>query len=325
MTGENDAWVVSNGAAGNENQALALAHALGFAQPRVLRIRLRTPWRWLAPSGPRDVRSAVNAEQRKRLEPPWPGLVIGCGRTAALIALGLKRLAGDRMRIVQILDPRRHRQRFDVLVVPEHDRLDGDNVISTLGAINGIDEAWLARGRTQFPHFVDFSAPRTTVLIGGPIRGFAFDRRYIDGLLQRLAHWQRRDGGSFLVTCSRRTPSALVAELRRFFADYPGIFHGKNDEDSENPYPGLLSWAERIVVTPDSANLMSEACATGVPVLAHLPYRVPGKLGALAEALIQSGRMRVLEPEFAAWTYAPLRELARVANTIRQRLATGDT
>ena len=37
-----------------------------------------------------------------------------------------------------------------------------------------------------------------------------------------------------------------------------------------------------IVVTPDSVNMLSEACATGVPVYTHAPLGVAGRL---AEAL----------------------------------------
>lgn len=316
-----DCWVVSNGAAGNENQALALAHALGFLEPRVLRVKLRAPWRWLAPTGPRDARTALPAEQRALIAPPWPVLAVGCGRTGALVTLGLKKMAGEHSRVVQILDPRRHRDRFDVLVVPEHDQLSGNHVVTCLGALNAVDEAWLARGRAQFPHFGDLPSPRTAVLIGGPVRGLPFGRRYVDELLQKLARWNQRDSGSFLVTCSRRTPQAFAAELRRFFANFPGIFWGSEQDDGGNPYPGLLGWADRIVVTPDSANLLSEACATGKPALAHMPRGVPGKLGALAASLIATGRLRMLEFEYAPWSYAPLRELDRVAHRVQARLA----
>ena len=321
MAVDSACWVITNGAAGNENQALALAHALDFKEPRVLRLRLRAPWRWLAPTGPRDVRSALPTGQRSILSPPWPTLAIGCGRTGALATLGLKRLSGGATHVVQILDPRRHRDQFDALIVPEHDRLSADNVITCLGALNAVDDDWLARGRTLFPRFADLPSPRTAVLFGGPIRGFPFDRRYMNDLFWRLARWHERDGGSFLATGSRRTPPALAKELRTFFSNYPGIFWGNEDDDGGNPYPGLLSWADRIVVTTDSANLLSEACATGVPVVAHMPQPVPGKLGTLAKSLIATNRLRVLEYDFTPWSYTPLRELDRVASMIKLRLS----
>jgi hypothetical protein len=311
--------VVTDGAAGNENQAVALARALG-SEPAVVRVRLRLPWRWLAPSGPRDPRNALPAAERSRFSPPWPDLVIGCGRAAALVTRRLRRLSEGRTRVVQILDPRRHRDDFDALVVPEHDGLGGANVVSCLGALNGIDDDWLARGRARFAEFVELPAPRTAVLIGGPVRGFDFDRRYLETLQTCLARWHHRDGGSFLVTCSRRTPHPVVAELRAFFSDYPGIFHETGGETA-NPYAGILGWAERIVVTPDSSNLLSEACATGVPVLAALPKQLPNKQRILVDALIASDRLHPLTAHYQSWSYAPLRELGRVAAELRERLS----
>lgn len=310
-------WVVTDGAAGNENQVLALARALGF-EPRVLRIDLRWPWRWLAPSTPRDFRSALVPSQRPSLAPPWPDFVIGCGRASALVTRGLRQQSGGRTRAIQILDPRRHRDDFDALVVPEHDAVRGDNVIACTGALTAIDDDWLAHGRAAFPAFGDLPTPRTAVLVGGPVRGFAMGAAYVDGLLATLSRWHARDGGSFLVTCSRRTPWTLADALRSFFANMPGTFRDHRDA-SPNPYAGLLGWAERIVVTPDSANLMSDACATGAPVIAHAPVAIPGKLGRLAAALRDSGRMRPLADDFSSWVYAPLRELPRVAAELASR------
>ena len=103
-----ECWVVTDGAAGNERQAVALAQALDLA-PEVLRVALRAPWRWLAPSGPSDIRSTLSPPDASLLHAPWPKLVIGCGRIGAGVALGIGRLSNGHSRLVQILDPRRHR------------------------------------------------------------------------------------------------------------------------------------------------------------------------------------------------------------------------
>jgi mitochondrial fission protein ELM1 len=314
-----DCWVLSDGAAGNENQALALAHALGH-RPRVLRLALRRPWRWLAPLAPADPRRVLAPDCAAMLTPPWPTLAIGCGRAAAAIVAGLGRLSGGRSGTVQILDPRRRRSAFDVIVAPVHDRLDGDNVVACLGGLNAIDDAWLAAGRAAFPQLGALPAPRTAVLVGGPVRGLALDRRYLDGLLARLEHWLGRDGGSALVTCSRRTPAAVAARLRAFSAGRPGRFWAGPD-DGGNPYAAMLGWADRIVVTPDSSNLLTEACATGVPVLAWMPRPLPGKRGDLVRDLVEGGWLRPMQLEYAPWTTPPLRELDRVAGQVRARLA----
>lgn len=319
MTARERCWVVTDGAAGNENQALALARGLGVEAPRVLRLRPRWPWNWLAPDGPNDPRDALPIDDRVQLDPPWPELAIGCGRAAALFTLGLKRVSGGATRIVQILDPRRHRDRFDALVVPRHDRLAGENVVTCIGALNRVDDDWLAEGRARFPALGELPAPRTAVLIGGPTRDIPMHRDDIAALLARLSGWHRRDGGSFLVTASRRTPPAVVSQSRRFLADQPGCLWAPGD-DAPNPYAGLLGWADRIVVTPDSTNLLTEACAVGVPVFSPLPRSLPRRRQALVSALITGGYLHGMDDALDGAPAAPLRELPSVADAVRRLL-----
>jgi mitochondrial fission protein ELM1 len=89
------------------------------------------------------------------------------------------------------------------------------------------------------------------------------------GVFQALAEQIRSEGGSLLATTSRRTPPALAEILRATFADLPHVIWGDGG-DGTNPYGGLLGWANRVVVSPDSVNLLSEACATRMPVMVAL-------------------------------------------------------
>lgn len=317
MITTHDCWVVTDGAAGNERQAVALAQALGHT-PRVLRASLKAPWRWLAPSGPRDPRAAMSQLEGGPIQPPWPALVVGCGRIGAGVSLGIGRLSEGRSRLVQILDPRRHRKRFDALVVPGHDGVSGSNVIRTLGALNRIDDAWLHAARDAFAEIAHLPSPRIALLIGGPTRNFPLDAAYVDELVAALER-SRPAPASWLVTCSRRTPPALAQRLRQHMRNRPGLFWA-DDGDGPNPYAGLLAWADAVVVTPDSTNLLSEACATGTPVFVLDSGKVTGKARALLAALRETSRVRSLPFDSLDWRYPPLRELEAVAAQVRERL-----
>jgi len=74
---------------------------------------------------------------------------------------------------------------------------------------------------------------------------------------------------SILVTTSRRTPKEVVDFLKQHLPK-PLFFYCFGDK-TENPYFGLLSWADRIVVTGDSMSMCTECCATGVPVFIFAP------------------------------------------------------
>jgi len=310
-------WVLTDGAAGNERQALALAQALGL-QARNLVLPLRAPWAWLAPRRLPGGRLALAAARRDRLSPPWPRLAIGCGRSAALLTRLLPRLSGGTCRSVQILDPRIDPRHWDLVIAPMHDALSGPNVLTPLGSLNPIDDTWLRDGRQAFASLGELPAPRTGVLLGGPRRGVPLDEAQARVLADHLRERFRRDGGSVLLLASRRTPDALYASVHEALAGIPGL-RWRNATDGPNPYPGVLGWADRLVVTPDSVNMLSEAAATGVPVHTLPAETVPAKLARFHAALRQRGLLHDLGDDACA-PAMPLRETASIAAEVRRRL-----
>lgn len=310
-------WAISDGAAGNERQARALADALDL-DVRVVTIRLREPWNLLAPRLVAGAHSAIRDQTGAALDAPWPDVAIGCGRRAALATRALRAWSHGRTFTVQILDPRIAASAFDVVIVPQHDDVRGANVIRSIGALNPVNAGWLARGHADFADLGELRAPRTAVLIGATNRAQTLDRAYFDALIERLAEWHALDGGSFLVSVSRRTPPDVAAELRRRFAPMPGRFWVGPD-DGTNPYAGFLAWADRVFVTPDSVNMISEACATGKPVYTFAPRPIAGKLAAFHAELRASGHLRVLGESAAHEQPLPLAETAAIAELVRDR------
>lgn len=310
-----EAWIISDGAAGNERQALALAQALD-APARVLRLPLREPWASFAPRKLPGGRLALAPRDRVQFAPPWPALAIGCGRHAALLTRLLRELSNRQCFSVQILDPRVDTRHWDAVIAPRHDGLHGDNVIETQGSLHPIDDAWLAQGRAAFAQFAQMPRPRIALLIGGPRRGVAYDETYARALAAGVAARVRREGGSVLASTSRRTPARFAQIVRDELAPLPGVFWS-DDRDGANPYPGLLGWADVIVVTPDSVNMLSEAAATGVPVHTLLGGSLPEKLVRFHATLRERGSLHDLDAQVTS-TAAPLRETAEVAMKLRE-------
>lgn len=313
-------WVITDGAAGNERQALALAARLGL-NVRVWQVEPAPPWSWLAPRLLAGARQALPAAQRRQFDAPWPALAIGCGRSAALYTRGLRSWSGGRTYTVQILDPRIAASEYDLVIAPQHDRLHGSNVLNPLGSLNPVDSHWLADGSAAFAELAALPAPRRAVLFGASHREIAVDTQYCVAVLEALAKQHARHGGSFLVSTSRRTPAALADYLRSAFARFPGQFWSGAD-DGPNPYAGYLAHAQTLFVTPDSVNMLSEACAVGVPVTTWWPQPASGKLGRLHQALLASGHLHLLGQGQAAAIAArpqPLRETAVIAAEVLRR------
>ena len=310
------AWLVTDGASGNLRQAQALVIAMGL-NAREITIELAAPWSWLGPGARRTARLALPSAFRAAAAEQAPQIVIGCGRRAALASAWLREHFASFA--VQILDPRCDPSRWDVVIAPTHDRLLGDNVLNMTGALHAVTGHALAQAALRHADLAQIPTPRTAVLIGGPTRAQRIDVRYIDDLVERVASWCSHDGGGFLVTASRRTPPKVAAHLRAQFAQLPSRVWC-DESDGENPYLGMLAHASRIVVTPDSANLMAEACATGKPVFVHAPHSVRGKLGDLHHELSVAGRVRPLRHQPMAWqTPPPLREAASIGAEVWRR------
>lgn len=305
-----------DGRAGNARQALALARALDVdAGEWVLEPSLLA--RWLAPRSWPLVDAPFGNGFRAACESP-PELAIGCGRQAAL-ATRLLRAHGSK--VVQILDPRIDLRHWDVVIAPEHDGLHGENVISMFGSLHPVDDLWLAQGRRDSPRIAMLPSPHTVLLVGAPSKHAALRDDDFNALLKQLAQRVRAEGGSFNAVASRRTPERWRAMLATIPADVAGL-RWRDARDGDNPYAGLLGHAQRIVCTPDSVNMLSEAAATLVPVFVWSPQALQGRPRRFLDALLARGRFQALDRDGAMpmFDIEPLRETARIAAAIRHRL-----
>lgn len=309
-------WVIHDGAAGNRRQALALADALALPY-REWVLDHRGPAAWLAPHKFPGAATAFGDPFRADLTSSPPTLAIGCGRVAAL-ATRLAREAGAKA--IQILDPRVSTRHWDLVIAPEHDGLAADNVIVTLGSLHPVDADWLQRARQDFPQPGRLSGSRTAVLLGGPTHATRFDRSALEVLCSKLEYWLAQDGGSVMICGSRRTPPAWAPLLRE---RYRGEDHlvWLDDTDGANPYPGVLAWADRIIASPDSVNMISEACATAAPVYIAEPARATGRVGKFIQSLLTRGRVRAQLRKPTPFAVTPLVETRRIAGLVRERLS----
>ena len=305
-------WVMHDGKAGMASQSLGLAEAAGFPfveKPLVV----RAPWRhlppqlWLAP-----LTAVTHGEMR--LAPPWPDLVIACGRNAAMPALAIRRASGGRTVAAQIQDPRVGRREFDIMFVPDHDRLRGTNVITTAGALHRVTPAKLAAARHRFPELAALPRPVLGVLIGGSNRAYRLTLDRLAAIGDQIAACVRERGGSVMLTPSRRTGAAGVAVLRERLAGLPTAVW---DMTGENPYLAYLALADALLVTADSVSMVCEAAATGKPV--HI-IELPGgdrKFARFHLAMRDRGITRPFAGRIETWRYPPLDDTARAGAALR--------
>jgi mitochondrial fission protein ELM1 len=305
-------WVLHDGKPGMASQALGLAEATGFRfveKP----LSVRQPWGWLPPQLWLAPLYAAS-ESGVRLAPPWPDLVIGCGRHSAMPSLAIRRASGGRTFAAQIQDPRVGRRDFDLLFVPEHDRLRGPRAVVTRGAIHRVTPARLAAEAARFPTLAGLPHPILGVLIGGANRSYRLGLGRLAAIADSIAGILRADGGAVVVTPSRRTGAAGIALLRERLAGLPvEIWDGSGD----NPYYAYLAIADALLVTADSVSMVSEAAATGKPV--HIAELAGGdaKFARFHAAMRAAGITRPFAGRIESWSYVPPDDTERAGLRLR--------
>lgn len=309
------AWILTDGTVGMRIQCLGLAKAAGLL-PVIKRIHPSLMLRALPALA--TVPGIPATAGGNPIEAPWPDVVISCGRRTAGAALAIKRLSGGRAFLAHIQDPRLDPRRFDLLVVPEHDPTRGPNVVTTLGALNPHDPAILAEAARHWEvEAAGLPRPYVAVMVGGSNKRYDFSAeavaRFVDQLRQVADH-----GAGLLVATSRRTDPATRTALQQGLADRPAlVWNG----EGENPYLGFLALADALIVTSDSVNMASEACATGRPVYIATVEPESGRLDAFHQRLRAAGYTRPFEGRIDAWSHPPLDETPQVGRILRHRLA----
>jgi uncharacterized protein len=305
-------WVLHDGKAGMASQSLGLAEATGF--PFIEKVlTIYRPWAWLPPQLWIAPFAAVSHLGRP-LAPPWPDLVIACGRNAAMPALAIRRASGGGTIAAQVQDPRIGRDEFDLMVVPEHDRLRRTNVVTTAGALNRVTAEKLATESRRFPELAALPRPVLGVLIGGSNRAYRLTLGRLTEIADAIGATVRETGGSVMLTPSRRTGEAGVALMRQRLAGLPVSIW---DMAGNNPYYAYLANADAFLVTADSVSMISEAAATGKPV--HIIELAGGdrKFARFHAAMRAAGITRPFSGQIEDWSYAPLDDTARAGAALR--------
>lgn len=311
------AWLFSDGKAGNDVQSRGIADALGLVvtmksvAPEGLH-KLFSPWIGVA-------RGEHFGEADSRFAPPWPDVAISIGRLTTPYIRRLKHLAGERTFTIILQDPKVRLSTADLFWVPEHDRLRGPNVITTLTAPHGFTEDRLRTlAQTAPPFLAALPKPHVAIMLGGSTGDFS----YTPAALERLATAIRsfgKLGASLLITPSRRTEPAIVECVRRASAPYPNFVW---DMQGDNPYPSFIAHADAFLAPADSINMTGEPCATGRPVYLFRPDGGSPKFDRFHTALIQYGATRPMPDrleQIGRWTYAPLNAAPSIAREIVNR------
>ncbi|MTI19074.1 nucleoside-diphosphate sugar epimerase [Rhodobacteraceae bacterium RKSG542] len=307
-------WVITDGKAGDETQCLAVANELGGT----VETRRVTPRRLFAlamPRGPIDPKDRPS-EQGSPIAPPYPDIAIASGRRAVPYLRAIKKYSGGKTFTVFLKDPRTGTKDADFIWVPEHDGLRGENVLATLTSPHRFSAQALEQARQNpWPEIAALPLPKLAVLVGGNSRHHTFtdadSRKFAEGLAEA------GNTHSLMITCSRRTPEGLQRKIAEIAASGPHLLWNGT---GENPMLQYLAGASGIVVTADSANMVSEAAATGKPIYVFAPTGGHEKLKGFLSRLEVEGITHPFPGPLDGPTYTPIDATPLIASAIRSAM-----
>lgn len=253
---------------------------------------------------------------------PEADLLIGCGRQAIAPLLASRR-SNPRPFTVYVQDPRLDPSRFDLVIMPEHDGGSGPFVETMIGSPNRITRDRIIQETLKFAERLGpLPFPRALIAIGGPSQRHVMSEDCVTAHLN-AAKDLRDQGYALLITTSRRTPHSVQRLWDEFAKVQPTVWLHSPDGPDANPFFAFLGGADIILVTEDSTNMLTEACATGKPVFRLPMSGAAGKFETLYNRL--EDRCHV-----ARWTgvlerpkYEPLNETQRIARRVIERFRSG--
>ena len=283
--------MVSDGIKGMQNQSIALAKAMGL-EPILAEVK---PF-WLTRLFPTLLAGRFSiplTQNDKNLFSYKSKILITCGSRMAGISIGLKRYF-DKKNInifrIHIQNPKIASKNFDILVVPEHDNINGKNIILSKGSLHQIKKESLIDFHKKIKSKTMKNLKKhIVILLGGNTKNQEVSKVSSILLSSEIKRIQDLFKCEIVICTSRRTPEFLLKDINK--AKIPKCTIVEPNKQNENLYPGIMFNSKFIVVTLDSVNMISEALGSGKPVFGFDLFKQRGRKLGFIKNLINEGRL----------------------------------
>ena len=246
-------------------------------------------------------------------------VIISCGRKSVIPSIHLKKTANKKVFNIHIQDPKVDLNNFDFIVAPEHDAIQGPNVISTKGAIHYLTEKEISENKEYLNSFIKKDERKIwTLILGGPTKYYDYSTKNMKHIFTMLYKLLKKHDFQLVVIPSMRTPVNTIHYAREFFGENHTIIM---DVDKK-AYLSALAISENIIITCDSSSMISEAALTGKPIYVAniLPKKNDKKFQRFRNLFRELNITRNLGEKEENWNYKKLDETNRVAKIIKQKI-----
>ncbi len=294
-------------------EGLAKALDIDFTHHKV---ELNHFWKLIPPN-----LSPVSQNVFKKIDHDDFDMIISCGRKSVIPSIHLKKMANKKVFNIHIQDPKVDLNHFDFVVAPEHDKIDGQNVISTKGAIHYLTENEINKNKNYLSSFIKKDDRKIlTLIMGGPTKYYDYSIKNMKHIFISVYKLLKKYDFQLVIIPSMRTPINTIHYAKEYF----GGNHTVIMDVDKKAYLSSLAIAEKIIVTCDSSSMISEAALTGKPIYIAgiLPKKNDKRFQRFRNLFRELNITRNLGEEVENWNYQKLDETNRVANIIKQKINT---
>ena len=275
------------------------------------KIELNSFWKLIPPKFTPSQNFTFKNDIKKNFD-----IVISCGRKSVIPSIYLKKKYKDKIMNIHIQDPKVSLNNFDYVVVPQHDSLNGNNVITSIGAIHYLKQDELDQNENYLKNKIN-KEKIISLIIGGPNKYYNYNDKSIGEIFTKIQKNFIDNGYQLIVIPSMRTPQKIINKATNYFDKNQVII---NNVDKK-AYLSSLKLADYIVVTCDSTSMISEAAITGKPI--YVAQMTPIKKNYRFEKFFNLFRslniIRNLESSVEKWNYEKLNETDKVSDHIKKK------
>ena len=306
------ALLLTQGMHGMVSQVEGLAKALGLSYKHQ-KIELKSFWNLIPPKI-----SPISENLVKNKFVCDCKIIISCGRKSVIPSIALKKRLGNEIFNIHIQDPIVSFDHFDLIVSPEHDRLRGENIINTTGAIHYLTKKEINDNSKYLGIEKDKRKELVAFIIGGPNKYYNYSEKQIHELFNKVKTLFTPDKFKIIVIPSYRTPENILKIAFNTFS----INHHVVKNIDKKAYLSALAISNYIVVTCDSTSMISEAAMTGKPVYIAMmkSFKPTGRFKKFYSQLKDLGITRELEDRVESWSYNSLNEVNRIAPIVKAKM-----
>ena len=244
-------------------------------------------------------------------------IIISCGRKSVIPSIYLKKKFKKKILNIHIQDPKVSLDNFDFVIIPEHDGVNGKNVITTKGAIHYLRSEEL-NGNKDYLKSQIKKENLVTLIAGGPNKYYDYNEQSIKEIFSKIDKNFISKGFQLIFVPSMRTPQKIIDLAKNYFGN-DQIIITKVDKKA---YLSSLKISNYIVVTCDSTSMISEAAITGKPIyVAQLPsIKKNVRFIKFFELFKSLNIIKDLEDSVENWNYEKLNETDRISNYIKDKI-----